>query len=78
MFQSVSGTFMCQCNLRLFVLNYQVIFPGVGAFDHLFGPGRGEFEKKISKNSNARGVTRRGGGEGRKVETSNKICKICK
>ena len=48
-----------------------VIFPGVGAFDHLkwtydeafeqlFGPGRGEFEQKISKNSNARGVARGG------------------
>ena len=46
-----------------------VIFPGLGAFDHLkwtydkafeqlFGPGRGgggAFEPKISKNSNARG-----------------------
>ena len=42
-------------------------FPGVGAFDHLewtydgayeqlFGLGRGEFEQKFSKNSNARGV----------------------
>ena len=34
----------------------------MGAFDHLFGPGRGEFEKKISKNSNARGVAPGGGG----------------
>ena len=51
-----------------------VIFPGVGAFDHLkwtydkvfgqlFGPGRGAFEQKISKSSNARGVARAGGGE---------------
>ena len=42
-------------------------FPGVGAFDHLewtydgafeqlFGLGRGEFEQKFSKNSNTRGV----------------------
>ena len=42
-------------------------FPGVGAFDHLewtydgafehlFGLGRGEFDQKFSKNSNARGV----------------------
>ena len=41
-------------------------FPGVGAFDHLewtydgafeqlFGLGRGEFEQKFSKNSNAQG-----------------------
>ena len=46
-------------------------FPGVGAFDHLewtydgafeqlFGLGRGEFEPKFSKNSNARGVARGG------------------
>ena len=46
-------------------------FPGVGAFDHLewtydgafeqlFGLGRGEFEQKFSKNSNARGLP--GGG----------------
>ena len=31
-----------------------------GAFDQLFGLGRGEFEQKFSKNSNARGVA--GGG----------------
>ena len=42
-------------------------FPGVGVFDHLewtydgafeqlFGLGRGEFEQKFSKNSNAWGV----------------------
>ena len=30
-------------------------FPGGGAFEHLFGPVRGEFEQKFSKNSNARG-----------------------
>ena len=38
----------------------------MGAFDHLewtydeqlFGLGRGEFEQKFSKNSNARGVVR--------------------
>ena len=46
-----------------------VIFPGVGAFDHLkwtydeafeqlSGPGRRAFEPKICKNSNARGVAR--------------------
>ena len=46
-------------------------FPGVGAFDHLewtydgafeqlFGLGRGEFEQKFSKNSNALGVARWG------------------
>ena len=44
-------------------------FPGVGTFDHLewtyngafeqpFGLGKGEFEQKLSKNSNARGVAR--------------------
>jgi len=27
-----------------------------GAFEQLFGPGRGEFEQKFSKNSNARGT----------------------
>ena len=43
------------------MLNYDVIFSGVGAFDHLFGPGREEFEQKFSKNSNARGVARGGG-----------------
>ena len=43
-----------------------VIFPGVGAYDHLTGPmmrhlnsffawGGGEFEQKNSKNSNDRG-----------------------
>ena len=31
-----------------------------GAFDQLFGLGRGEFEQKFSKNSNARGVARGG------------------
>ena len=30
-------------------------FPGVGAFEQLFGPVKGEFEKK---NSNARGIAR--------------------
>ena len=46
--------------------------PGVGAFDHLewtydgafeqlFGLGRGEFQQKFSKNSNARGVPGGGG-----------------
>ena len=46
-------------------------FPGVGAFDHLewtyngefeqlFGLGRGDFEQKFFKNSNARGVARGG------------------
>ena len=28
----------------------------MGAFEQLFGPVRGEFEQKFSKNSNARGV----------------------
>ena len=32
-----------------------------GAFEQLFGLGRGEFEQKFSKNSNARGVVRGGG-----------------
>ena len=47
-------------------------FPGMGAFDHLewtydgaveqlFGLGRGEFEQKFSKNSNARGLPGGGG-----------------
>ena len=31
-------------------------FPGGGAFEQLFGPVRGEFEQKFSKNSNARGL----------------------
>ena len=31
-----------------------------GAFEQLFGLGRGEFEQKLSKNSNARGVARGG------------------
>ena len=34
-----------------------------GAFEQLFGLGRGEFEQKLSKNSNARGVARGGGVE---------------
>ena len=34
---------------------------GGGGGDHLFGPRRGEFEKKISKNSNALGVAQGGG-----------------
>ena len=33
-------------------------FPGGGAFERLFGPVRGEFEQKFSKNSNAWGVAR--------------------
>ena len=50
-------------------------FPGVGAVDHLewtydgafeqlFGLGRGEFKQNSSKNSNARGVHQGGGGGG--------------
>ena len=39
----------------------QVILPGVGAFEQLFGPVRGEFEQKFSKNSNARGGAWGGG-----------------
>ena len=50
-------------------------FPRGGAFDHLeltydgafgqlFSLGRGEFEQKFSKNSNARGFARWGGGGG--------------
>ena len=31
-----------------------------GTFEQLFGLGRGEFEQKFSKNSNARGVARGG------------------
>ena len=44
-------------------------FPGVGAFEQLFGSGRGKFEHQFFKNSNARGVSR-GGGGGREVEPS--------
>ena len=32
-----------------------------GAFEQLFGLGRGQFEQKFSKNSNARGAARGGG-----------------
>ena len=50
-----------------YIRSFLKSFPGVGAFDHLewtydgafeqlFGLGRGEFEQKFSKNSNARGV----------------------
>ena len=39
-----------------------VIFPEVGAFEQLFGPVRGEFEKTFFKNSNAWGVDPWGGG----------------
>ena len=31
-----------------------------GAFEQLFGLGRGEFEQKFAKNSNAQGVARGG------------------
>ena len=34
--------------------------PMSGAFEQLFALGRGEFEQKFSKNSNARGVARGG------------------
>ena len=45
------------------IKNYNLlIFPGVGAFEQLFGLLRGEFEQKFSKNSNARGVARGGRG----------------
>ena len=37
-----------------------VILPGVGAFEQLFGPLRGEFEQKFSKNSNVQGFIRGG------------------
>ena len=30
-------------------------FPGLGVFEQLFGPGRGEFEHYFSKHSNAWG-----------------------
>ena len=40
------------------------MFPRVGAFEQLFGPGRGEFEQKFSNNSNARGLPAGGGGGG--------------
>ena len=54
------------------IIEATVKCPGVGAFDHLewtydgafeqlFGLGRGEFEQKFSKNSNARGVAPGGG-----------------
>ena len=50
-----------------YIRSFLKSFPGVEAFDHLewtydgafeqlFGLGRGEFEQKFSKNSNARGV----------------------
>ena len=39
---------------------FLVIFPGVGAFEQLLGPVRGEFEQKFFKNSNARGIARGG------------------
>ena len=53
-------------NTQLPEHNKSYRFPGVGAFDHLewtydgafeqlFGLGRGEFEQKFFKNSNARG-----------------------
>ena len=32
----------------------------VGAFEQLFGLGKGEFEQKFSKHSNARGVAQGG------------------
>ena len=35
-----------------------MIFPGVGVFEQFFGPVRGEFEQKLSINSNARGFVR--------------------
>ena len=55
----------------MFTIEATVKCPGVGVFDHLewtyngafeqlFGLGTGEFEQKFSKNSNARGVARRG------------------
>ena len=34
----------------------------MGAFEQLFSLGRGEFEQRFSKNSNARGVAKGGGG----------------
>ena len=43
------------------MLNYEVVFPGVGAFEQLSDPGRGEFEQEFSKYPNARGVARGGG-----------------
>ena len=33
----------------------------MGAFEQLFRPGRGEFEQKFSKNSNAQGLPGGGG-----------------
>ena len=49
--------------------SYRKVSPGVGTFDHLewtydgafeqfFGLGKGEFEQKFSKNTNARGLPR--------------------
>ena len=39
----------CQLNLRFFVLNYEVIFQGVGAFEQLSDPGVGNLNKNFPK-----------------------------
>ena len=50
-----SITSRCSGNKPTFLPRRHV---GVGAFEQLFGPGRGEFEQKFSKTSNAPGVAR--------------------
>ena len=49
---------------------YLVIFPGVGAFEQLFGSVKVEFEQKFSENLNAWGLPWWGGGGGGNVEAS--------
>ena len=41
---------------------FLVIFPGVGAFEQLFGPVRGEFSKNFPKIQMPGGLLGRGGG----------------
>ena len=54
----------CQLNLRFFVLNYEVIFQGVGAFEQLSDPGVGNLNKNFPKIQMPGGVARgRGGGK---------------
>ena len=48
-------------------------FPGIGAFEQLFGPVRGKFEPKFSKDSNARGVAR---GKCRLLDSASKEFKF--
>ena len=56
------------------MLNYDVILSGVGAFDHLFGPGREEFSKNFPKIQMPGRVSR--GDQCSSFDLTGTLCKV--